>query len=247
MAALGEVPFGRYYGSVDATPLFVDAGRRVLATRPATSRFGRRRCGRTSRRRWPGSNAHGDPDGDGFVEYARQIDERAVQPGLEGLARRDLPRRRHAGRGADRAVRGAGLRLRAPGGPRRRWPRRSGADGAGRAASVRRREELRARFDEAFWCEDLGTYALALDGAKQPCRVRSLERRALPLRRGIAAARAQARRAADPDRARRSSPAGESARVAPARGALQPDVVPQRLGLAARQRAHRARLRRATA
>ena len=30
---------------------------------------------------------------------------------------------------------------------------------------------LRRRFEEMFWCEDLSTYALALDGAKQPCRV----------------------------------------------------------------------------
>jgi glycogen debranching enzyme len=33
--------------------------------------------------------------------------------------------------------------------------------------------ELRDRFEHAFWCEDLGTYALALDGSKRPCRVRS--------------------------------------------------------------------------
>ena len=32
---------------------------------------------------------------------------------------------------------------------------------------------LRHRFHEAFWCEEIGTYALALDGAKKPCRVRS--------------------------------------------------------------------------
>src|SRR5262249_31125702 len=29
------------------------------------------------------------------------------------------------------------------------------------------------RFEKTFWCEDLGTYALALDGAKQLCRVRT--------------------------------------------------------------------------
>lgn len=29
---------------------------------------------------------------------------------------------------------------------------------------------LAARFEEAFWCEELGTYALALDGAKRPAR-----------------------------------------------------------------------------
>ena len=33
--------------------------------------------------------------------------------------------------------------------------------------------ELRRRFDQAFWDEELGTYVLALDGDKRPCRVRS--------------------------------------------------------------------------
>jgi glycogen debranching enzyme len=32
---------------------------------------------------------------------------------------------------------------------------------------------LAERFEAAFWCEDIGTYALALDGQKQPCRVRT--------------------------------------------------------------------------
>jgi len=32
---------------------------------------------------------------------------------------------------------------------------------------------LTDRFNETFWCEDLDTYALALDGNKKPCRVRS--------------------------------------------------------------------------
>jgi glycogen debranching enzyme len=32
---------------------------------------------------------------------------------------------------------------------------------------------LRQRFEEVFWVEELGTYALALDGNKQPCRVRA--------------------------------------------------------------------------
>src|SRR5439155_15856670 len=33
--------------------------------------------------------------------------------------------------------------------------------------------ELQARFVERFWCDDLGMYALALDGEKRPCRVRT--------------------------------------------------------------------------
>ena len=32
---------------------------------------------------------------------------------------------------------------------------------------------LRENFDRAFWCEEIGTYALALDGAKKQCAVRS--------------------------------------------------------------------------
>ncbi len=34
-------------------------------------------------------------------------------------------------------------------------------------------EELRAAFEAQFWCEELGAYAIALDGAKRACRVRS--------------------------------------------------------------------------
>jgi glycogen debranching enzyme len=34
-------------------------------------------------------------------------------------------------------------------------------------------DRVRSRFEEVFWCDDLGTYALALDREKRPCRVRS--------------------------------------------------------------------------
>ena len=34
-------------------------------------------------------------------------------------------------------------------------------------------DQLAERFDRAFWCDDLGTYALALDGNKRACRVRT--------------------------------------------------------------------------
>jgi glycogen debranching enzyme len=32
---------------------------------------------------------------------------------------------------------------------------------------------LREKFDAAFWCADLGTFALTLDGSKAPCRARA--------------------------------------------------------------------------
>src|SRR5262249_34273959 len=34
-------------------------------------------------------------------------------------------------------------------------------------------DSLRDNFEHAFWCEDLSTYALALNGEKRPCRVKT--------------------------------------------------------------------------
>jgi glycogen debranching enzyme len=70
MAALKEMPFGRYYGSVDATPLF------VLLAGAYYERTGDRAFAATL---WPHVESaigwidrYGDRDGDGFVEYSRQ-------------------------------------------------------------------------------------------------------------------------------------------------------------------------------
>src|SRR5262249_53209826 len=69
MAALGEIPFGRYYGSVDSTPLF------VLLAGEYYERSGDRPFLDAI---WPNVEAalawmdtYGDKDGDGFVEYYR--------------------------------------------------------------------------------------------------------------------------------------------------------------------------------
>ena len=37
----------------------------------------------------------------------------------------------------------------------------------------RQATELAVRFEEAFWCPEIGTYALALDGAKKQCKIRN--------------------------------------------------------------------------
>ena len=240
MAALGEVPFGRYYGSVDATPLFVmlaaaylrRTGDRRLPAHAGAARRARARLDRTRRR----------PRRRRLRRVRAPTDERAGPAGLEGLARLGLSRRRHAGRGADRAVRGAGLRLRRA---RRRPPRSPTALGPSgarprrylRKARGAARRASRRRSGTRSW----GRYVLALDGHKRPCRVRS-SNAGHALWTGIAdpAQRAPGGRDADER--------GELLRLghphlAASRGALQPDVVSQRLGLAARQRAHRGRLR----
>ena len=169
MAALREVPFAHYYGSVDATPLFVLlAGLYVERTGDDA----------TLAELWPAIEAAlrwidgpGDADGDGFVEY-----QRATEQGLANQGWKDsydavfhADGRLAEGSIALAEVQGyvfAGKQLAA------RCARRLGLPGKAEALQ-RQAAQLAERFEEAFWCDDIGSYALALDGAKQPCRVRS--------------------------------------------------------------------------
>jgi glycogen debranching enzyme len=167
LAALGEIPFGRYYGSVDATPLFV-----ILAGE-YYERTGDRPLAEVLwphvRRALDWIDRYGDPDGDGFVEYQRQSSQGLVNQGwkdshdaifhsdgslAEGpIALCEVQAYAYAAR-----LRGAEL-----------------ADLVGErevGAELRRKaERLRDRFVESFWDEELGTYGLALDGRKRLCRV----------------------------------------------------------------------------
>jgi glycogen debranching enzyme len=169
MAAVGEVPFKLYYGSVDATPLFI-----VLAGSYA------RRTGdwELIRELWPAIEAAlawidgpADPDGDGFIEYAR-----GAETGLSNQGWKDsFDSVFHAdGRLADGPIALAEVQgyvylakcLAAE------CSRALGKEGRAEALE-REAHTLRRRFEEAFWCEEIGTYALALDGTKAPCRVRT--------------------------------------------------------------------------
>src|SRR6266566_3653259 len=169
MAALREVPFAQYYGSVDATPLF------VLLAGLYVERTG---DDETLAELWPSIEAAlhwidgaGDPDRDGFIEYQRASEQGLANQGwkdsydaifhadgqlAEGyIALSEVQAYVFAGKHlAARCALRLGLVDRA---------RQLEADA----------QRLAERFEEAFWCDDLGTYALALDGAKQPCKVRT--------------------------------------------------------------------------
>jgi glycogen debranching enzyme len=102
-----------------------------------------------------------------------------------------------------------------------------------RAGALRAQAEtLRQRFEREFWCEELGTYALALDADKRPCRVRASN-----------AGQCLASRITSPERAhshgRRLVLRLGRANARLDGAALRPDVVSQRLRLAARQLARR--------
>ena len=169
MAALGEVPFGRYYGSADATPLFV-----MLAANYY------RRTGDLDlvREIWPNveralrwMDGDGDPDGDGFIEYQRQ-----TQGGLANQGWKDsFDSVFHAdGRLAEGPIALCEIQGYS-------YAARRGAADVARALGDESRaerleqqaEDLRQKFEAAFWLDDIGTYAEALDGDKQPCRVRT--------------------------------------------------------------------------
>src|SRR5271156_1472562 len=169
MAELREVPFAQYYGSVDATPLF------VLLAGLYVERTG---DDETLEALWPSVEAAlkwidgpGDPDGDGFVEY-----QRASEQGLANQGWKDsydaifhADGRLAEGYIALAEVQGyvfAGKQLAA------RCAKRMGLFDRARQLEAEALQ-LAERFEKAFWCEDLATYALALDGAKQPCRVRT--------------------------------------------------------------------------
>ena len=168
MAALREVPFGRYYGSADATPLFVMLAH-AYYERTADRAF--------IERLWPHivlalewMHTYGDADGDGFIEYARQSDTGLIQQGWKDSH--------------DSVFHADGTLAQAPvvmceiqAYAYAAWTAASelaSLTGDSRAETWRANaERVRSRFDAAFWCEPLATYALALDKDKRQCRVRT--------------------------------------------------------------------------
>lgn len=122
-AWLGEGTTGGarpYYGTIDATPLFI-----ILAG--VARRWGAPRDELAGllpalRAAMGWIRGGGDPDGDGFLEYAPSRPPLPGQPGMEGLVGRDPVVRRHVRRGSGRAGRGAGLRV--PSAPRAGGPSR---------------------------------------------------------------------------------------------------------------------------
>lgn len=169
MAILGEVPFRRYYGSIDSTPLFVMLAGALLQR---TNDVG------LLARLWPNIEAalhwiehHGDRDGDGFVEYGRYTEAGLLNQGWKDSHDSVFHADGTIARGPIALVEVQayvyGAWLAAAG-----IAERLGFNDAARLYKSRA-TTLRDAFDRQFFDEDLGTYVLALDGEKQRCRVRT--------------------------------------------------------------------------
>ena len=169
MATLKEMPFGRYYGSVDATPLF------VLLAGAYYERTDDREFLQSI---WPNIEAaidwidrYGDRDGDGFVEY-----ERRSAGGLLHQGWKDSDDAIFHADGSPASAPIALCEVQSYVFAARRAAAAMAADlGRGRDSAewISQAELLRSKFERTFWCEELSTYALALDGQKRPCRVRT--------------------------------------------------------------------------
>jgi glycogen debranching enzyme len=163
------VPFGRYYGSIDSTPLFIAA---------AGLYWERTRDRATLDAIWPNIRAAlewierwGDRDGDGFVEYGRKR--------ASGLRNQGWKDSDDAVFHADGRLAAAPIALCEVQGYVYLAYRVAARLAADRddlrlsAGLTLKAENLRRQFEETFWDEELGTYALALDGEKRPCAVRT--------------------------------------------------------------------------
>ncbi len=169
MAALNEIPFGRYYGSVDATPLY------LFLAGAYYQRTGDREFLESI---WDGIeralawvDGCGDLDRDGFVEYCRQSPNGLVQQGWkdssDSIFHRD-------GRLAEGPIALCEVQAYVYAAKRSLAEVANHLDREELARRLSKEaERLRRSFEKAFWSSRIGMYAIALDGRKRRCEVRS--------------------------------------------------------------------------
>lgn len=169
MANTKEIPFKMYYGTIDATPLFISlAGAYLERTNDVA----------TIQNIWPHirraldwCDKYGDVDADGFVEYKTKSSRGLTNQGWKdsqdsvfyedgALAQDPIALCEVQGYVYDAKVRAAQM--------------------AGILGDHDLQEQLEAQarqlkkiFNDAFWSESKQTYVLALDGKKRPCNIMS--------------------------------------------------------------------------
>ncbi len=169
MAALGEVPFGRYYGGVDTTPLFVAlAG--AYADRTGDMEL--------IDRLWPALEratdwirVYGDSNGDDLIDYARGAESGLANQGWKDSQDSIFHLDGRFPHGPIALVEVQGYAFAAY----RAMARLSDLrDDSEAAAHFRcKADKVQADVERRFWMEDQGFYGIAMDGEGQLCRVRA--------------------------------------------------------------------------
>ena len=166
-----ELWFPRYYGSIDSTPLYLVLLAETWRWTDDASFVQRMREPAMLALEW--IDRYGDRDDDGFVEYSRQVDA-----GLANQSWKDSgdSQRFQDGSFAEAPIAAAEVQGYVYDAKRglaevagEVWRDKGLAERLEREA-----DELRTRFDEAFWVDERGGfYALALDGQKRPVDART--------------------------------------------------------------------------
>ena len=169
MARLKEIPYAPYYGSVDATPLFVLLFAETVAWTCSDELYARLLPNVCRAIEWMGGL--GDPDGDGLIEYQSRSPDgiRIMNQGWKDTHEsvRHIDGRTPTGAIALVEVQGYAYAA------YRRLAEVVAARGEVTwSTELRQRaERVRHKVEEMFWLEREGFYAQALDGHKQPVRV----------------------------------------------------------------------------
>jgi glycogen debranching enzyme len=167
MAALREVPFGRYYGGVDTTPLFVMLAGAYEARTADRTLIDQIWSGLLAATEWIERRLDSSPTG--FLDYAR-----GEQSGLVNQAWKDsYDSMFHADgsspRGPLAVVEVQGYACEALKAMAELAAARG--DQARSAAWRERAERLRAAIEHRFWVPEMSFYAIAIDGDGEPCKV----------------------------------------------------------------------------
>ncbi|HXG40520.1 MAG TPA: hypothetical protein VNJ28_06220 [Candidatus Limnocylindrales bacterium] len=166
-ARLGEIPQQPYYGTVDATPLFLILLGRHAAWTADLSVFDELRDEVELALEW--IDAYGDSDGDGYVDYRSRSRHGLVNQGWKDSGTAIVNADGSLAEPPIALVEVQGYVYQARLAIAELFRRRGEA---GRAAELEgAAADLRARFERDFWRPSLGTYALALQAGGRPADV----------------------------------------------------------------------------
>ncbi|WP_067933227.1 amylo-alpha-1,6-glucosidase [Alicyclobacillus kakegawensis] len=162
----GKVPFGPYYGTIDATPLFLNLAADYAAWTADQEWLRRLLPAVDSAFTW--IEQYGDRDGDGFVEYLSEAAEGISNQGWKDSGDSIQHKEGTLATGPIALCEVQGYVFRAY----RRWaevftwlhmPEQA-------RHCQERADRLRRSFIQSFWLDDEDAIALALDGNKRPVR-----------------------------------------------------------------------------
>lgn len=172
LSRTGKVPFGPYYGTIDATPLFLMLLDELVRSTEDRSIVSELRPAWEAALTW--MERWGDTDGDGFLEYRGSTAGAGQGLPIQSWKDSDDSMSHSDGSLAEGPIAPCEAQGYAHAALRAAGRLYELCDEPDAAASVRKRaDELQRRFHETYWLEGPGFYAMALDGTKRPLAVKS--------------------------------------------------------------------------